>query len=84
MSAVGELTQLVSNRNKGGAKEKHPDNKVGLAFMAPWLLGLLGITLIPMVASFALAFTDYSLLAAPEFVGLENIRRMIADTRLHN
>ena len=84
MSAVGELTQLVSNRNKGGAKEKHPDNKVGLAFMTPWLLGFLGITLIPMIASFGLAFTDYSLLAAPDFVGLENIRRMIADTRLHN
>ena len=84
MSAVGELASIVSSRKKGGPKEKHPDNKVGLAFMTPWLLGFLGITLIPMIASFGLAFTDYSLLAAPDFVGLENIRRMIADTRLHN
>ncbi|MGO1896695.1 MAG: ABC transporter permease, partial [Brachybacterium sp.] len=63
MSAVGELASIVSSRKKGGTKEKHPDNKQALVFMLPWLLGLLGITLIPMIASFALAFTDYSLLA---------------------
>ncbi|MGO1258400.1 MAG: hypothetical protein ACTMII_05575 [Brachybacterium sp.] len=84
MSAVGELTQIVANRKKGGAKEKHPDNKQAAVFMLPWLLGFLGITLIPMIASFVLAFTDYSLLAAPNFVGLENIKEMIADSRLHN
>src|SRR5699024_5859551 len=84
MSAVGELTQMVSSRKKGGAKEKNPDNKPALVFMAPWLIGLLGITILPMLASLALAFTDYSLLAPPEFTGLANIKAMIADTRLHN
>ncbi|MGO1199012.1 MAG: carbohydrate ABC transporter permease, partial [Dermabacteraceae bacterium] len=84
MSAVGELTQMVSSRKKGGVKEKHPDNKPALVFMAPWLIGLLGITILPMIASLALAFTDYSLLAPPEFTGLANIKEMIADTRLHN
>jgi len=84
MSAVGELREIVSSRKKSGVKEKHPDNKAGLVFMTPWLLGFLGITLLPMVASLGLAFTDYSLLAPPEFVGLANIREMIADTRLHN
>ena len=84
MSAVGELTQLAKNRKKGGPKEKHPDNKAGLAFMTPWLLGFFGITLIPMIASFVLAFTDYSLLAPPEFSGLSNIKEMIGDSRLHN
>ena len=34
MSAVGELTQMVSSRKKGGAKEKHPDNKPALVFKA--------------------------------------------------
>lgn len=84
MSAVGELREIVSSRKKGGVKEKHRDNKAGLVFMTPWLIGLLGITLLPMVASFVLAFTDYSLLAPPEFVGLANIKEMIGDTRLHN
>lgn len=84
MSAVGELSQMMSRRKKGGPREKHPDNKVSLAFMAPWLLGLLGITILPMIASFALSFTDYSLLAPPKFVGLENFQRMLGDTRLHH
>lgn len=84
MSAVGELAQIVSRRDKRGPREKHPDNKVGLAFMTPWLLGLLGITILPMIASLALSFTDYSMLAAPEWVGLENYQRMLGDTRLHN
>ena len=84
MSAVGELAQIVSRRDKRGPREKHPDNKVGLAFMTPWLLGLLGITILPMIASLVLSFTDYSMLAAPEWVGLENFQRMLGDSRLHN
>lgn len=84
MSAVGELTQMVGRRKKGGVKEKHPDNKPAMVFMLPWLIGLLGITLIPMVASFGLSFTDYSLLAPPEFTGLDNYREMLTDSRLHN
>lgn len=84
MSAVGEFAQIVSRRDKRGPREKHPDNKVGLAFMTPWLLGLLGITILPMIASLVLSFTDYSMLAAPEWVGLENFQRMLGDTRLHN
>jgi multiple sugar transport system permease protein len=84
MSAVGELSQIVSRRGKRGPREKQPDNKVGLVFMAPWLIGLLGITILPMIASLALSFTDYSMLAAPEWVGLENFERMLGDTRLHN
>ena len=84
MSAMGELAHMVKRRPKDGVKESHPDNKAGFVFMLPWLLGLLGITIVPMIASFALAFTDYSLLAPPEFVGLDNIREMIGDTRLHN
>jgi len=83
MSAVGELASLAKRRSKGGPKEKHPDNRAGLAFMAPWLIGLLVITILPMIASFALSFTDYSLIAPPEFTGLDNYKEMVGDTRLH-
>ncbi|MFC0672722.1 carbohydrate ABC transporter permease [Brachybacterium hainanense] len=83
MSALGELASMASHRTKGGAREKHPDNKAGLIFMAPWLIGLLAITVIPMIASFALSFTDYSLIAAPKFNGLDNWIEMLHDRRLH-
>ena len=78
MSALSELGKL-----KGRGKEETPDNVAGYLFLLPWLIGLVVITVGPMLASLYLSFTDYSLLAPPEWVGLENFERMLRDTRLH-
>ncbi|MEU6717312.1 sugar ABC transporter permease [Nonomuraea sp. NPDC046802] len=48
-------------------------------FLIPWWLGLVLITLVPLLASLYLAFTDYNILATPEFNGLANFERMFAD-----
>lgn len=79
MSALSELGKL-----KGKGKEEATDNLAGYLFLAPWLVGLVFITIGPMIASLYLAFTDYSLLAPPEFVGFDNFTRMLRDERLHN
>lgn len=83
MSVVAELDRL---KKKGGEdkKRQHKDNKAGHIFLAPWTLGFFGITLFPMIATLYLAFTDYNLLQAPEWVGFDNISRMFGDERLHN
>ena len=90
MSAIGELRTL-SRSGRGGltadqkqalAKERRRDSKAAAVFLAPWLLGLVGITIGPMLASLYLAFTDYNLLQDPNFTGLENIQRMVGDERL--
>lgn len=78
MSALSELGKI-----KGG-KEETTDNVAGYLFLAPWLIGLFVITIGPMLASLYLAFTDYSLLLPPEWIGLANFQRMITDERLHN
>jgi multiple sugar transport system permease protein len=59
------------------------ENLAGYMFIAPWLIGFFAFTLIPMVASLYLAFTDYRLTAAtPNWVGLENFERMfLSDPR---
>ena len=44
----------------------------GYAFIAPVVLGLLIWTLGPMIASLVLSFTDFPLLQAPTWVGLQN------------
>lgn len=54
---------------------------VAHVFMAPWLLGFVFVTSVPLFASLYLAFTDYNILTAPEFTGLENFRRMAEDRR---
>jgi multiple sugar transport system permease protein len=51
-------------------------NLAGYAFIAPWLVGFFGFTLIPMAASLYFAFTDYDVLTPPRWVGLANFRRM--------
>jgi multiple sugar transport system permease protein len=52
-------------------------NLAGYTFIAPWLICFFAFTLIPMVASLYLAFTDYDILSAtPHWVGLRNLQRM--------
>ncbi|WBQ06190.1 carbohydrate ABC transporter permease [Kribbella sp. CA-293567] len=60
------------------------DNVAAYLFLAPWLTGLFVITVGPMLASLYLAFTDYNLIQAPEWIGFENFTRMLSDERLHN
>jgi multiple sugar transport system permease protein len=48
-------------------------------FVGPSLIGLLIFTIIPIIASLALTFHDWNLLRAPEFVGLDNFKELLAD-----
>lgn len=41
-------------------------------FLLPWLIGFLGLTLGPTLASLYLSFTDYDLLTSPRWSGLKN------------
>jgi len=54
----------------------------GYLFLSPWLIGFLLLTLGPMGMSLYYAFTDYSLLRAPEWVGLENFKRIFLEDDL--
>jgi multiple sugar transport system permease protein len=56
----------------------------GLLFLSPWLFGFLAFTLIPIVASFVLTFTNYTLTQdePARFVGLANYRTLIADSQV--
>ena len=78
MSALSELSHLR------GGKQETTDNKSAFLFLLPWLVGLVAITVGPMIASLYLSFTDYSLLAPPEWIGLKNYQRMMSDPRLLN
>ena len=61
--------------------EKHSlrDAIDGYIFIFPWLIGFLGLTLIPMAATLYLGFTDYDMFSKPEFIGLKNFTRMFTD-----
>ncbi|KQX57302.1 MULTISPECIES: carbohydrate ABC transporter permease [unclassified Paenibacillus] len=54
----------------------------GYLFISPWLLGFLLLTLWPMVQSMYYSFTKYTLLDAPEWIGLRNYERIFADDEM--
>lgn len=90
MSAISELSKLSGRGRKltpadraARRRENGRDNKAGYLFLLPWLVGLFAFTLGPMLASLYLSLTDYALLQAPSFLGLDNYAQMLQDTRLH-
>jgi pectin-derived oligosaccharide transport system permease protein len=89
MSAISELSHIHVEKAKTAEerrlrrKEAGRDNKAGYLFLLPWLIGLVLIIGGPMLASLYLSFTNYSLIQAPSWVGLENYARMLSDPRLH-
>ncbi len=69
-------TPAAPMQRRAKKKSLRHDNRAGYLFIAPWLIGFFGFTLLPMAASLVLAFTDYRLTAAPHFVGLDNFQTM--------
>ncbi|WP_250002852.1 carbohydrate ABC transporter permease [Actinoplanes sp. M2I2] len=67
------------DRGPGRRVRRRRENLAGYVFLSPWLLGLIGITAIPMLISLYLSFTDYSPLiplTEANWIGLDNYRRM--------
>lgn len=56
-------------------------NGVGYLFLSPWLIGFIAFTLLPFLASLILAFTEYDILSAPKWLGVENFDRMFFHDR---
>jgi multiple sugar transport system permease protein len=51
--------------------------------ISPWLIGFIFLTLGPMLVSLFVSFTEWDLLSAPIWTGLENYRNMLEDARFH-
>jgi multiple sugar transport system permease protein len=54
---------------------------LGLAFVSPWLVGLVAFTAYPILASLYYSFTRYDVINAPVFVGLDNYAFMLGQDR---
>lgn len=85
---MGMLAQLSRARKRGRIGKRSPLTRReagwGLLFLSPWIIGFLGFTLIPIVASFVLTFTNYTLTQSDSarFVGLANYRTLFADSQV--
>jgi multiple sugar transport system permease protein len=69
-----EKPRFRARRTQYSIKRNH---LVGYLFISPWLIGFFVFSLIPILASLVLAFTNYDLLSPDiKFIGLDNFDRM--------
>ncbi|GIW61091.1 MAG: sugar ABC transporter permease [Patescibacteria group bacterium] len=85
------MTTLDRKQKIRDAAALHPSRKLsklqireivlGYLYISPWLLGYLALTLGPLLVSFYLSFTHYSIITPPRFIGIENyVRAFTQDT----
>lgn len=65
-------------------RRRRTDSRVAYLFLLPWFLGLVVLTAGPILASLYLSFTDFDLLTAPKWVGLENYQAFVDDPHFHS
>ena len=61
------------------SRKTRRDLRLGLLFISPWLVGFAAFYLYPAIASLYYSFTDFRILQAPTWVGLDNYTKMLAD-----
>lgn len=70
---------------KKGMSRQRREAFAAYVFLIPWVLGAIGLTLGPMVASLYLSFTNYDLLGSPAWIGVKNYVNLMSDSRyLHS
>lgn len=65
--------QVEKPRRRINVENEH---LTGYILLAPWLIGFIFLYCIPLFASIYYSFTDYNLLSAPRWTGLDNYHRM--------
>jgi multiple sugar transport system permease protein len=69
-------------KSRLGKLARHEERQFYL-FIAPWIIGFILFDAGPIVASFIVSFTDWSLLEAPKWIGFANYQKMISDQFFH-
>lgn len=80
-AGAAEAVAEPGSARQVGLSDRTRESIAGYLFLAPWLLGFLGLTLGPMAASLWLSFTKYDLLSAPVWIGAQNYLDLLSDPR---
>ncbi|MEI7027067.1 carbohydrate ABC transporter permease [Paenibacillus sp. y28] len=83
MGSVTSATKNASTVKKTGFLQGlWKRNAVGYLFLLPWLIGLIVLTIGPMISSFYYSLTKFDVISPPRYIGLENYATMLtADPR---
>lgn len=76
---AGAIAGAPPRRSVRRRPVRRAEARAGVLFVTPWMAGLLAFTLLPLVATFVLGFSQYRPGDAPAFVGLDNYDALFAD-----
>lgn len=60
-------------------KKKKNNSYVGFIYILPWIVGFIGLQLIPLINSLIYSFTNFSLLGNYNFVGFDNFIKIFTN-----
>lgn len=69
-------------RARRSTPSERREARAALRFISPWIVGFLLFTAWPILYSGYLSLTDYDVINAPTFVGLENYRELARDPKI--
>ena len=69
----------MENQKKKNLKRKFRRELSGLLFAAPWLIGCIAFSMVPIVLSAYYSLCSYNLFTEPVFVGLANYKSLFSD-----
>jgi multiple sugar transport system permease protein len=77
------VTQPSSRSNVGVLRMSNARREAinGWLFAAPWIIGFIVFTFGPMAFSLYASFTEYNLIRAPEWVGVQNYQNIFTNDR---
>jgi multiple sugar transport system permease protein len=81
--AIIEMESQKLNEPEPGMSLARRESLWGYAFISPWLVGFLLLTLVPMIATFVFTFTNINLNQQTplRFVGFDNYAHLLRDAR---
>jgi multiple sugar transport system permease protein len=74
----------VRDRSGGPRRPRYGDLRTALIFLIPATIGFVTFYLVPAVRGAWFSLTDYSVLAPPRYVGLDNYERLVQDPLFWN
>lgn len=78
MKIVQRLQQLMKPHNSSSAREA----RYGYLFISPWIIGFILFQAVPLAMVFYYSFTKYSVLSAPQWIGLNNYLKIFTNDKL--
>ncbi|MGV8964992.1 MAG: carbohydrate ABC transporter permease [Cellulomonas sp.] len=73
------MATMLEARHRPGSRLKLRNTLIGWSFILPNFLGFALLTLVPVIALFYIAFTDWNAFGTAKLVGLANFSRLLSD-----